>query len=102
MRLLCAFFHRPPNTLPLLSWAEYRTRLYEEGIDNHVLDNIEYEYGKRPRDFLPAILDGTISAKQQRGRWVQESDKQLGQGLMRSLRRSRWPMGWQCLRTFPR
>ena len=83
MRLLYAFFHRPPNTLPLLSWAEYRTRLYEEGIDNHVLDNIEYEYGKRPRDFLPAILDGTISAKQQRGGWVQESDKQLGQGLMR-------------------
>ncbi len=85
MRLLNAFFYRPPNTLALLSWLEYRTRLYEEGVDNHVLDNIEYEYGKRPRDFLPAILDGTISAKQQRGGWVQESDKKLGQGLMRAF-----------------
>jgi hypothetical protein len=61
-RLLSGLMYPPPQTLPLLSWAEYRTQLYEESVDRHVLNHIEWEYHNRPSDFLPAIHDGTIPA----------------------------------------
>jgi hypothetical protein len=102
MRLLNVFFLRPPHTLPLLSWLEYRTRLYEDGVDNHVLNNIEYEYGKRPRDFLPAIL----TVRYQRNSNVEDGSRRAtrnsGKDCCASSSRSHSPMGWRCLRTFPR
>ncbi len=67
-RLLNTLMYRPPQTLPLLSWSEYRTQLYEEGVDRHVVNHIESEYHKQPKDFLPAIHDGTIPA------WVYRND----------------------------
>ena len=59
-RLLSTLMYRPPQTLPLLSWPEYRTLLYEEGVDRHLLISIEVEYHHPPQDFLPAIHDGAI------------------------------------------
>jgi hypothetical protein len=31
-------------------------------VDRHVLNRIEWEYQKRPHEFLPAVHDGTIPA----------------------------------------
>ena len=53
---------REPQTIPLLSWPEYRTQLYEEGVDRHLLNHIDWEYHSNTSDFLPAIHDGTIPA----------------------------------------
>ena len=61
-RLLTAIMDRPPRTIPLLSWPEYRTPLYEEGIKVDVLDYIKEDYGSKPTQFLPALHDGRIPA----------------------------------------
>src|SRR5713101_4966111 len=61
-RLLTELMARPPQTLPLLSWPEYRTQLYEEGVDVHILDHIESEYQSRLSRFLPNLHNGFIPA----------------------------------------
>jgi hypothetical protein len=60
--VLRRLFFRPPQTLPLWTWPQFREVLYERGFDFHFLKYLDQEYGGKPSRFLPLIHDGTIPA----------------------------------------
>src|SRR5689334_22850536 len=86
-RLLQRLFIRPPQTIPLLSWAEFRTQLYEQDVDHRILDHLERLYSQNPSRFLPAIHDGTIPANILRdwGGKPESWDRGKGQELLKVI-----------------
>lgn len=87
LRLLARLMFKMRGMVPLLTWNQYRTQLYEAGIDRKLLDHAERDYDTDPKTFLPAIHDGSIPAYVYRGNgsWEptpNDDDRARGQHLL--------------------